>query len=170
MLCRQLPAGFETKVPVLFLDLNDDLLTPCDDDPEGAVATGLLHGEKPETMINLPIVAREEHIVWRLAELYYRAIILSPPFPFQAAPRATASWDSTVHNTTSLNKITGNNDRVYAILKVGVVLAHPPNIELVLRKRICLRVYKKIGFGAAIMRAFGSKVQLANVLFVMQLP
>ena len=47
---------------------------------------------------------------------------------------------------------------MYAILKVGVVLAHPPNIELVLRKRICLRVYKKIGFGAALMRAF-AKVQ-----------
>ena len=51
--------GFEAKVPVLFLDLNDDLLTPCDDDPEGAVATGLLHGEEPETMINLPFITRD---------------------------------------------------------------------------------------------------------------
>lgn len=58
----------------------------------------------------------------------------------------------------SLNKITGSNDRVYAILKVGVVLAHPPDIELVLRKRICLRVYKRMGIGATLMRAFGSKV------------
>lgn len=61
--CRQLAPGFESKVPVLFLDLNDDLLTPCDDDPEGAVATGKLHGEKTETMINLPMITREEHIV-----------------------------------------------------------------------------------------------------------
>ena len=50
-------------MPVLFLDLNDDLLTPCDDDPEGACATGKLHGEKPETMMDLPIITREEHIV-----------------------------------------------------------------------------------------------------------
>lgn len=88
----------------------------------------------------------------------------SPSPSLQAAPRATASWDSTVHNTTSLNKITGNNDRVYAVLKVGVILAHPPDIELVLRKRICLRVYKKMGFGAAIMRAFGSKVRWSSLL------
>ena len=60
---RQLVPGFEAKVPVLFLDLNDDLLTPSDDDPEGAVVTGKLHGEKPETMIDLPIITKEEHIV-----------------------------------------------------------------------------------------------------------
>ena len=52
---------------MLFLDLNDDLLTPCDDDPEGAVATGKLHGEKPDTMIDLPVITRditrEEHMV-----------------------------------------------------------------------------------------------------------
>lgn len=53
--CRDLAAGFENKVPVLFLDLQDDLLTPCEDDPEGAVTTGSLFGEKAETMINLPI-------------------------------------------------------------------------------------------------------------------
>ena len=50
-------------MPVLFLDLNDDLLTPCDDDPVSAVATGCLHGEKDETMINLPIIKKEEHVV-----------------------------------------------------------------------------------------------------------
>ena len=60
---RQLSPGFESKVPVLFLDLNDDLLTPCDDDPEGACATGKLHGEKSETMIDLPVITREGHVV-----------------------------------------------------------------------------------------------------------
>lgn len=72
--------------------------------------------------------------------------------------QATASWDSTVHNTNSLNKITGNNDRVYGIIKVGVTLEHPPGLELILRKRICLRVYKKISFGATLMRAFTGRV------------
>ena len=83
----------------------------------------------------------------------------------QLSPRATASWDSTVHNTTSLSKITGNNDRVYAVLKVGVVLAHPPDIELVLRKRICLRVYNRMGLGATLMRAFGANVSI-NLLYM----
>lgn len=62
-LCRQLTPGFESKVPVLFLDLNDDLLTPCDDNPESAVATGKLFAEKEETMMNMPIITKEEHMV-----------------------------------------------------------------------------------------------------------
>ena len=60
---RQLSPGFEAKVPVLFLDLNDDLLTPCDDDPEGACAAGKLHGEKTESMIDLLIITRVGHAV-----------------------------------------------------------------------------------------------------------
>ncbi len=47
---RMVP-GFESRVPVLYLDLNDDLLTPCDEDPVGAVSTGPLFGEKEESMI-----------------------------------------------------------------------------------------------------------------------
>ena len=53
----------ESSFPVLFLDMNDDLLTPSDDDPVGAVTTGSLFGEKPETMKELPIIKREEHAV-----------------------------------------------------------------------------------------------------------
>lgn len=59
-MCRDLPPGFEDKVPVLFLDLLDDLLTPSEDDPEAAVTTGILFGEKPETMIELPIINSNE--------------------------------------------------------------------------------------------------------------
>ena len=50
----------EEHVPVLFLDLNDDLLTPCDDDPLSAVRTGELFAEKEATMIRLPIFKRDE--------------------------------------------------------------------------------------------------------------
>lgn len=54
---------FESIVPVLFLDLNDDLLTPCDDNPGESVSTGPLFGEKQETMIDLHIIERDEHVV-----------------------------------------------------------------------------------------------------------
>jgi len=67
---RQLP-GFEARVPVVFLDLNDDLLTPCDDDPVEAVKAGAVFGEKEETMIRLPIIKREEHIVSYIPCMYY---------------------------------------------------------------------------------------------------
>ena len=36
------------------------------------------------------------------------------------------------------------------------MLKHPPGIELVLRKRICLHVIKKPGFGITIMKLFSS--------------
>ena len=36
------------------------------------------------------------------------------------------------------------------------MLNHPPGIELVLHKRICLCVIKKVKFGASIMKLFKS--------------
>ena len=73
-----------------------------------------------------------------------------------------------MHNANSLNKITGNNDRVYGIIKVGVTLLNPPGVELILRKRMCLRVYKKMGLGATLMRAFAGRVSgnLWTVAFI----
>ena len=57
---RQLAPGMEEHVAVLFLDLNDDLLTPCDDDPLSAVRTGELFGEKETTMMKLPIFRKDD--------------------------------------------------------------------------------------------------------------
>ena len=45
---------------------------------------------------------------------------LSFPPPPSLQPTAVVSWDSSAHDNTSLNVITGNNERVYAILKVCV--------------------------------------------------
>ena len=60
---RDLPPGFESKVPVLFLDLHDDLSTPGEDaDHESVVMTGSLHGEKPDTMISLPIISSDQQV------------------------------------------------------------------------------------------------------------
>jgi len=36
------------------------------------------------------------------------------------------------------------------------MLEHPPGIELVLRKRICLRIIKKVGLGTSFMKLFSS--------------
>lgn len=99
----------------------------------GPVQTGELFGEKPETMIALPIIRKDER---------------------HQSPTAVASWDSTVHNNTGLNKVTGYNDRVYAVLKVGVMLKNPAGVEMTLRKRLCLRTYKRMSFGATLMKAF----------------
>ena len=36
------------------------------------------------------------------------------------------------------------------------MLKHPPGIELVLRKRICLRIIKRVRIGTSIMKLFTS--------------
>lgn len=129
----------------------DDMLTPCDDeDPMAAVATAPLLGEKNDSMINLILVKNNEALVSEPLNCLYLLVLSS----HYKQPEATASWDSSVHDAPCLNRTTASNDRVYAILRVSVMLEHPPGIELVLRKRICLRVIKKVGLGTSFMKFF----------------
>lgn len=51
-----------------------------------------------------------------------------------------ASWDSSIHDSQSLNCITGADNRVYLILKVVLRLTHPAPMEVVLRKRVCVNI------------------------------
>lgn len=72
--------------------------------------------------------------------------------------KATVSWNSSIHNTNSLSKITSSSDRVHGIVQVGVALSHPSGLELILRKRICLRMQKEIGFGTTLLHTLAGKV------------
>lgn len=56
---------------------------------------------------------------------------------------AVSSWDSSIHDTPHLNKVTEANDRVYLILKTTIRLSHPAPMNLVLRKRLALNIYKR---------------------------
>ena len=56
---------------------------------------------------------------------------------------AIALWDSSMHDSTHLNKATSPNDRIYLILKAIVRLSHPAVMDLVLRKRLSISVYKR---------------------------
>ncbi|CAI8000043.1 Kinesin-like protein KIF13B [Geodia barretti] len=91
LLDQNLSQGMEMRVPVLFLDMSvledDESALPC--------PPTTLFGEKPESMIDIPIIKKEE------------------------------------------------ND--------------PPNVAITLNKRVCLCVYKKIGFGASLLRAFKTR-------------
>ena len=65
---------------------------------------------------------------------------------------ATATWDPSIHdkdpsvhddkNPSVYDNDIASGNTVYAILRVSVKLMHPPDIELVLRKRICFRIRK----------------------------
>lgn len=54
--------------------------------------------------------------------------------------KVEASWDSTVHECPQLSRVTPPEQRVYLTVKAAVQLSHPANMQLVLRKRICVSV------------------------------
>lgn len=62
-------------------------------------------------------------------------------FPPLLQVKAEASWDSTVHDCIQLSKGTAAEERVYLIVRATVQLSHPAEMQLVLRKRICVNVY-----------------------------
>jgi kinesin family protein 13 len=94
----------------------------------------LLDGEDHSSMIEIPVVKRDEKQV-----------------------SAVASWDSSVHENEHLNKATSDKDRIYLVLKVTAQMSHPLPIQLVLRKRVCMKIYKKtgLGLGTTILKKFG---------------
>lgn len=116
------PSGMEPHIPVLFLDLNADDLSTHQSGEEVSV-TGLNsiipkeHGNK---FFNLPIIRHLEKDVC-----------------------AIAAWDSSIHDNVHLNRVTDANERVSLILKTTVRLSHPAPMDLVLRKRLTLNIYKR---------------------------
>ncbi|CAO4385019.1 unnamed protein product [Caenorhabditis nigoni] len=118
------PEGVERHIPVLFLDLNSDDMTGEMTSDENVPRVAGLHSMLPlepeGNLLLLPIHKYDDkdHI-------------------------ATCSWDSSVHDSPALNVPTNSNDRIYAIVKVMVRLSHPCPMHIVLRKRICLQIYKK---------------------------
>ena len=54
--------------------------------------------------------------------------------------KAEASWDCTVHESAELNRGGGPEQRVYLTVRVVVLLSHPAQMQLVLRKRICVNL------------------------------
>ncbi|KAL1781039.1 kinesin KIF13B isoform X2 [Sigmodon hispidus] len=122
--------GMENHIPVIFLDLNADDFSSQDnlDDPEaGWDAT--LTGEEEEEFFELQIVKQQE-----------------------GEAKAEASWDSAVHSCPQLSKGTSADERVFLILRVTVQLSHPADMQLVLRKRICVHVHGRQGFAQSLLK------------------
>ncbi|XP_028298904.1 kinesin-like protein KIF13B isoform X2 [Gouania willdenowi] len=112
--------GMETHIPVLFLNLKPDDLSSQDQfavaEAGGWEAT--LTGEDEDDFFDLQIVKH-----------------------YDGEVKAEASWDSTVHECPQLSR--GGlwpEQRVYLTVRVVVQLSHPADMQLVLRKRICVNV------------------------------
>ncbi|KAM4028198.1 kinesin-like protein KIF13A isoform 2-T2 [Anomaloglossus baeobatrachus] len=135
------PAGMEAHIPVLFLDLNADDLS-ANEQLVGSHAAGvnsILPKEHGSQFYYLPIIKHSDEEV-----------------------SATASWDSAIHDSVHLNRVTPQNERIYLIVKIAVQLSHPAAMELVLRKRIAVNVYNKQSFTQSLKRRMSTK----NVLYV----
>ncbi|KAM3928413.1 kinesin-like protein KIF13A isoform 3-T3 [Leptodactylus fuscus] len=134
------PAGMEAHIPVLFLDLNADDLS-ANEQLVGSHAAGvnsILPKEHGSQFYYLPIIKHSDEEV-----------------------SATASWDSAIHDSVHLNRVTPQNERIYLIVKVTVQLSHPAAMELVLRKRIAVNVYNKQSFTQSLKRRMSTK----NILY-----
>ncbi|XP_048408183.1 kinesin-like protein KIF13A isoform X1 [Stegostoma tigrinum] len=130
------PPGMETHIPVLFLDLNADDLRANEQltGPHAPGVNSILPKEHGSQFFYLPIIKHSEEEV-----------------------SAIASWDSSVHDSIHLNKVTPQNERIYLIVKTTVQLSHPAAVELVLRKRIAVNIYNKQSFTQSLKRRMSCK-------------
>ncbi|XP_065651766.1 kinesin-like protein KIF13A isoform X6 [Hydra vulgaris] len=132
--------GMETHIPIIFLDLDDNALSGCSDiesDPAGHQS--FLSFEQSDSIIELPILKYDQKRV-----------------------TATASWDSSVHDSVYLNRVTQNTERVYVILKVTLRLSSPALVNVVLRKRLCVRMYKRPSLKDSLKKKFWKQSNIPN--------
>ncbi|KAM4569060.1 kinesin-like protein KIF13A isoform 4-T4 [Fundulus diaphanus] len=134
------PAGMEAHIPVLFLDLNADNLTVNEQltGPHTAGLNSILPKEHGSQFFYLPIIRHSHEEV-----------------------SAVCSWDSSIHDSVHLNRVTSPNERIYLIIKATVQLSHPASMELVLRKRIAVNIYNKQSFTQSLKR----RMSLKNTLY-----
>ncbi|XKL66819.1 hypothetical protein PGB90_010239 [Kerria lacca] len=129
------PIDMEPHIPVLFLNLNGDDLSMMNNhlceiqDLPVAGLNSILSKEHGKNFYNLPIIKYFEKDVC-----------------------AIAAWDSSVHDSVHLNKVTDSNERIYLILKATVRLSHPAPMDLILRKRLCIVIYKRQSLTDRIMK------------------
>lgn len=124
------PLGMEKYNPVIFLDLqNDDVRSGCMEEGGPAGVDSTLVFENSDHMMELPIINYDQKQV-----------------------SATVLWDSSIHDSVFLNRVTQSHERVYLILKIIVRLASPIAMDLVLRKRISVKIYKKQSWKDSLLR------------------
>ncbi|XP_038832379.1 kinesin-like protein KIF13A [Salvelinus namaycush] len=133
-------AGMEAHIPVLFLDLNADNLTVNQQltGPNAAGVNSILPKEHGSQFFYLPIIRHSDDEV-----------------------SAVCSWDSSIHDSLHLNRVTSPNERIYVIIKATVQLSHPASMELVVRKRIAVNIYNKQSFTQSLKR----RMSLKNTLY-----
>ncbi|KAI2654232.1 Kinesin-like protein KIF13B [Labeo rohita] len=128
--------GMETHIPVLFLDLSTDDFSSQEnlDVPEAGGWDAMLSSEDEDEYFDLQIVKH-----------------------YDGEVKAEASWDSTVHECPQLSRGAAPDQRVYLIVRTVVQLSHPAEMQLVLRKRICVNLTGRQGFAQNFLRRMSTR-------------
>ncbi|XP_044181974.1 LOW QUALITY PROTEIN: kinesin-like protein KIF13B [Acropora millepora] len=131
-----IPLGMEKFNPVIFLDLqNDEVRSGCMEEAGPAGVDSNLLFENSDNMMELPVIKYDQKQV-----------------------SATVLWDSSIHDSVFLNRVTQSHERVYLILKIIVRLASPISMDLVLRKRISVKIYKKQSWKDSLLRRLAKDI------------
>ncbi|XP_062864132.1 kinesin-like protein KIF13B [Trichomycterus rosablanca] len=130
--------GMETHIPVLFLDLSADDFSSQEtqslETPEAGGWDATLSGEDEDDFFDLQIVKH-----------------------YDGEVKAEASWDSTVHDCPQLSRGGAPDQRVYLTIRTVVQLSHPAEMQLVLRKRICVNLAGRQGFAQNFLRRMSTR-------------
>uniref|UniRef100_A0A673MKV0 Kinesin-like protein KIF13B n=1 Tax=Sinocyclocheilus rhinocerous TaxID=307959 RepID=A0A673MKV0_9TELE len=128
--------GMETHIPVLFLDLSAYDFSSQEnlDVPEPGGWDAMLSSEDEDEFFDLQIVKH-----------------------YDGEVKAEASWDSTVHECPQLSRGAAPDQRVYLTVRTVVQLSHPAEMQLVLRKRICVNLTGRQGFAQNFLRRMSTR-------------
>nr|XP_046910356.1 kinesin-like protein KIF13B isoform X2 [Dermatophagoides farinae] len=140
----EIPDGMENHIPVIFLDLNNELNL----------------SESKNKAAGADLILPKEHN----GSPFYNLSIVSSQANMDGV-QAVAAWDSSIHESPHLNRVTSPNERIFLILKVCIAITHPANMNLILRKRFAINVYKKQGLVSSTKNIFKriSRADLAPV-------
>ncbi|XP_072543181.1 kinesin-like protein KIF13B isoform X1 [Salminus brasiliensis] len=127
--------GMETHVPVIFLGLSaDDFYDGMSAPLAGGLDASLNGEDDPDDFFDLQIVKQHDTMV-----------------------KAEASWDCTVHECAELSRGGGPEQGVYLTVRVVVLLSHPAQMQLVLRKRICVNLTTRQGFAKSLLKRMSQR-------------
>uniref|UniRef100_A0A673GI39 Kinesin-like protein KIF13B n=1 Tax=Sinocyclocheilus rhinocerous TaxID=307959 RepID=A0A673GI39_9TELE len=136
--------GMETHIPVIFLDLSADDFRDHLSAPLAGGLDAAPDREDKDDFMDLQIVKYYDNEV-----------------------KTEASWDCTVHDSPELNRVTGPDHRIYLTVRTMVLLSHPAQMQLVLRKCICVNLTGRQGFAQSLLRRMShrSSIHSCGVTF-----
>jgi len=138
---REPAFGEEHHHPVIYLDLDPEDLTQKHSDGEPIAESAILDREMGTTFLSLPVVHADS---------------------VSSTPYIVASWDSSIHDSIHINRVTPTTERVYMIVKAYIRLSHPAPVDLTLRKRICINVYKRQSLTEKLRRKINKTANVSN--------